>query len=350
MRTAIAGSCLALLGTTACALAGIGQGGATAIGRGPRGSPIPSSQQPFAACPVTLPNFSVPPDDRWTDEPIHSFGNDDGTLFTQLWPAGTVLFEPGGPGRLLPDGSLAMKWPWYRTVPGKVVIQGHRLDAPAPPMPAITLRGAADGYGATGFHPSGLVFPTEGCWQVTATVARHSLEFIVRVVKSPDLVVPTAKPADLYIRRELTRYGLYPIPASCPIDPLSSREVRYGLTAWYWDGDGLGARTAIGVLFEGENAIQWHSYGQGELSIASYLVSDSRLQAEVSSMRTLDMPAGQVVQTMILFPNPGCYQLHGNVGDQVLDITAYVYPASCRPQHLQDPEVEALNTAPCEVP
>ena len=352
MRAAIFPSFLVALVATACLSSRASERVATPVEPAPGASAFSSWRQRFASCPVTLPNHGVPAGDRWANEPANTFGNEDGTIFTRLWPGGTVVFEPEGSGFVLPDGSLAMKWSWFRTVPGNVVIEGHRLDSPAPPMPRITLRGPAHGYGSTGFHPSGLVFPTEGCWRVTATVADHSLEFTVRVLRSPDLVVPTARPADLYIRRELTRYGLYPIPESCPIDPLSSREVRYGLTGWYWDGYGLAAGTAIGVLFEGENSIQWQFYEPGELSITSHLLSDNRQRAQVSSMRTLDLSQfkGQVADTSIVFPSPGCYSLHGNVGEQVLNITAYVYPASCRPMHLQRSGTDAPATAPCEAP
>lgn len=76
-----------------------------------------------------------------------------------------------------------MKWPWYRTIPGEVIITGRRLDAPAPPMPTMTLRGEPDGYGKTGFHPSELHFPSAGCWEITARVGEARLTFVTLVVK-----------------------------------------------------------------------------------------------------------------------------------------------------------------------
>jgi hypothetical protein len=68
-------------------------------------------------------------------------------------------------------------------IPGEVVFGGRRVDALAPPMPAVILRGEADGYGETGFHPARLVFPTEGCWEVTAMVGDSKLMFVTLVVK-----------------------------------------------------------------------------------------------------------------------------------------------------------------------
>ena len=156
-------------------------------------SPIPSTPTPLptnapltkasmAFCPVSLPNLNISPDDYYIST-IIGFGNPDDTLFTQVWPGGKAIFSPNGPGEKKRDGSLAMKWVWYRTLPGDVVIGGRRLDAPGLPMPDQVLRGIEDGYGETGFHPSTLVFPGEGCWEVTARVGEASLTFVTLVVK-----------------------------------------------------------------------------------------------------------------------------------------------------------------------
>jgi hypothetical protein len=72
-----------------------------------------------------------------------------------------------------------MKFLWWRGVRGKLTIQGQRLDAPAPPLRADI----PGGYGDTGFQATGLIFPTEGCWEVTGKVGESSLTFVTRVVK-----------------------------------------------------------------------------------------------------------------------------------------------------------------------
>ena len=131
-------------------------------------------------CPVTLPNGKFPGKENYED---FNLGNESGTIFTIPWSDGKVVFEPGGPGEISPDGSLSMKWPWYRTVPGEVVINGRRLDTEAPPMPEITLRGVPDGYSETGFHPSALTWPSEGCWEITAQVGAESLTFVTLVIR-----------------------------------------------------------------------------------------------------------------------------------------------------------------------
>ncbi len=131
-----------------------------------------------ADCPVTLPNGRSP------DVPnmFFSLGNDDDTLYTIPWEDGIVIFEPGGPGSIEPDGSLAMKFPWYRAVPGQLAIEGRRLDAEAPPLRSRI----PEGYGEIGFQATALIFPTEGCWEVTGRVGEASLTFVTLVVRLDD--------------------------------------------------------------------------------------------------------------------------------------------------------------------
>ncbi len=132
--------------------------------------PVSAEEQP--PCPVTKPNGSTPPGERPS-----SGHHGNGALWTVLSSA--IVFRPGGPGKILPDGSLQMKWPWWRGVRGKLTIEGRRLDGPAPPLRARI----PEGYGDIGFQASGLIFPTEGCWEVTGKVGEASLTFVTRVLK-----------------------------------------------------------------------------------------------------------------------------------------------------------------------
>lgn len=136
-----------------------------------------------ASCPVTLPpeptthhdamSYFEPGTSRW--KPVLTLGP------FGLWPEGTIVFRPGGPGEILPDGSLAMKFGWTRGegLQGKLKIHGRRLDASAPPLRARI----PDGYGDTGFQATALIFPTEGCWEVTGEVADTRVTFVTRVVR-----------------------------------------------------------------------------------------------------------------------------------------------------------------------
>jgi hypothetical protein len=98
-----------------------------------------------------------------------------------LWPNGTVVFKPGGTGFILPDGSMSMKFGWLRAqgLRGRLTIHGKRLDASAPPLRAEI----PEGYGDTGFQATGVIFPAEGCWQVTGQVGDTALTFITRAIK-----------------------------------------------------------------------------------------------------------------------------------------------------------------------
>ena len=134
---------------------------------------LTSAGTPLPSCLVTIPNGSTPPGEQRS--PDHH-GN--GRLWTGLWPDGKGIFEPGGPGTIYADGSLGMKW-WWRGVEGQLTIEGRRMGAAAPPMQA----NIPEGYGESGFQAADLIFPTEGCWEVTGTVGEAELTFIALVVK-----------------------------------------------------------------------------------------------------------------------------------------------------------------------
>jgi hypothetical protein len=99
-----------------------------------------------------------------------------------LWPDGTVIFKPGGAGFQTSDGALGMKFGWTRGGRGQIAVTGRRLDGDAPPLRSHF----NGGYGDSGFTPSYLMFPTPGCWEVTAQLGdlnESKLTFVTKVVK-----------------------------------------------------------------------------------------------------------------------------------------------------------------------
>jgi hypothetical protein len=94
-----------------------------------------------------------------------------------FWPYGVVVADSG---YVEDDGSIGIKWPWWRGVRGPLSITGQRLDKPAPPVRVEI----PDGYGTSGFQPSGIYFSTEGCWEVTGRVGQARLTFVTLVVKA----------------------------------------------------------------------------------------------------------------------------------------------------------------------
>ena len=131
---------------------------------------VPASLRADTAsnCAVTIPNLTK---FQW-------YGNSK-LRVGLYWPDGTVVFRPGGPGFITPDGSLGMKFGWWRGARGKLSISGKRLDAPAPRLRAQL----PEGYGYGGFESSYLIFPTSGCWEVTGKVGEAKVIFVTRVVK-----------------------------------------------------------------------------------------------------------------------------------------------------------------------
>jgi hypothetical protein len=156
-----------------------------------RGSAFPATPEAGGtpiACPITKPNGNNPPN----APPIAGgYGND--ALWTNLamWSEQPGIVDVPNDSHLADDGSVnEMKWAWWRYVPGRLSIEGHRLDAPAPPLEAEI----PEGYGDLGFQVSGITFPTDGCWEVTGHAGDEgSLTFVVRVVY-PEGFTPIATP------------------------------------------------------------------------------------------------------------------------------------------------------------
>ena len=149
--------------------------GSVAVATG-TGQPVTMAEAEH--CPVTRPGHFVPPPGVSYEALFgadSSYGN--GQLWVGgLWANGVIIAEPSF---VEPDGSIGMKFGWYRVTPGQLTISGRRLDAPAPPA-----RGSAPrGYGEAGFQASGVYFPTEGCWEITGTVGSTTLTFVTFVIK-----------------------------------------------------------------------------------------------------------------------------------------------------------------------
>ena len=137
------------------------------------------------ACAVTHPNGIQPPVKDFGGTiaypanyhgPRHIFpgqyAHGNGKLWTVLSLDGKILLAPDS------DGSISDKFMWWRSIRGALTIEGHRLDAPAPPAVPYIPRG----YNDTGFQASGITFPSEGCWQITGQAGDSKLTFVVEVL------------------------------------------------------------------------------------------------------------------------------------------------------------------------
>lgn len=126
-------------------------------------------------CPLTEPRGDNPPEFQGAG----GYSND--ALWTNLtmWSSAPGIVLAPNDSRIAPDGTIQdMKWAWYRFVPGKLEVQGRRLDAPASPLRAWI----PEGYGDVGFQVTGLTFPSAGCWEITGRIGEESLTFVVLVL------------------------------------------------------------------------------------------------------------------------------------------------------------------------
>ena len=132
--------------------------------------PTPSA----AACSPTQPNGDSPPG----EDPSPGFFG-DGRLYTSaLSTGGEILAQSAFVGV---DGSIGWKFPWWRApgvgAAGDLRITGHETHTGAAIVASIP-----DGYGQR-FQASGITFPSEGCYEITAQSGVARLTFVVRVLK-----------------------------------------------------------------------------------------------------------------------------------------------------------------------
>jgi hypothetical protein len=138
----------------------------------------------FRICAALLfmaaPQISTAASDKSTQCEVSKGSQRNDALMAIVPDDGTFIFKPGGPGFVDRDGALGIKFAWVRFIPGVIKAGGKRLDGAAPPARAYFNKG----YGKVGGHPSYLVFPTPGCWQITGQLGDKALTFVVWVEKT----------------------------------------------------------------------------------------------------------------------------------------------------------------------
>jgi len=146
----------------------------------------PASAAITAACAGTLPNRAVQPGAGFGPGGFN-YGN--ARLRVQLhWPRGVlragVLADGGARATINRDGSISAKVGWWVRDVARLSIVGRRLDRPAPPLRVRIPFGygpQSDIGASVGFQPSGLTFPTVGCWRIVGRAGSAGLTFVVRV-------------------------------------------------------------------------------------------------------------------------------------------------------------------------
>lgn len=123
-------------------------------------------------CPVTEPDWIKPPEDSAVQgSPTYGyyFVNKDRSIWASAWWEGNEEYQ-------LHSSEDGVKMGWFRPEGAALEITGQRLDAQAPPLEAHI-----PCCYPTRFQATGLAFPTEGCWEVTATAVDSMLSFIIEV-------------------------------------------------------------------------------------------------------------------------------------------------------------------------
>lgn len=75
----------------------------------------------------------------------------------------------------------ASKVAWFRPAGAQLEVSGRRLDGAAPPLAIDIPAGSAYVHR---FTPSGMTFPTEGCWEIVAKANQHELRFTLEIPSS----------------------------------------------------------------------------------------------------------------------------------------------------------------------
>jgi hypothetical protein len=301
------------IGVLVCALLSV-----AAITAASAASPATPSSSPTAFdCPISRPSGKQPPE-------IADLGCMDGIANDALWVSLVMWSEQPGivevpnDSHLLPDGTVQeMKWAWYRYAAGKLTIEGHRLDAPAPPL----IGEVPDGYGLTGFQVSGITFPTDGCWEITGHLGDAANLTIVVLVKYPQgfapepPATPAATPSDCPITQP---NGIQPPPDA---NVFGRGSGDYGndvlwTSLWIW-GDGVVQVPDDGrILPDGtipDMKWAWYRFVPGHLTITG-----RRLDAPAPPLQGNTSGYGETGfnASGITFPTDGCWEITGTVGDK----------------------------------
>ena len=141
----------------------------------------PSVLATAQTCDVTVPNHHATPVGSEPLPPgMAAQWHGNASVGTALWPEGKVVFKPGGPGTILSDGALRMKFFWLKAPGARLTVSAHRFDDPSVKLRSEINHDLFDGQG---MQPSYLIFPTPGCWQIEATTGGETLSFVTSVVR-----------------------------------------------------------------------------------------------------------------------------------------------------------------------
>jgi hypothetical protein len=109
------------------------------------------------------------------------YANADRTIWAPFWGWD---FVRRGPDELDPKTGYepGQKVLWYKPSDALLIVTGRRIDGAAPPLGYDISR---DPRPRGPIQPSGIYFPSVGCWEVDAKAGRSELRFVVLVKSGP---------------------------------------------------------------------------------------------------------------------------------------------------------------------
>lgn len=302
------------------------------------GQPVP------VQCPVTVPNNNQPAADlldTFSAQTTEDYFHGTNRLWVGMWWPNGVIDSRNV--HYDPDGSLAVKTPWFRgpDTRGQLVITGRRLDAEVPP---IQYEGIPS-YGGASVEVSSVNYPTPGCWQVTGTVGDAALTFVAFVIfypgfgmaapstpsASPAAVVPCLVTTAAEGEPGVPEYRLFGDRPGTPTPGIDlGEDAFYGIDG-LWVGvhpDGLVrvSKRSDHVGPDGAVTMKFLWY-RDEAARGQLLITGERLDATAPPLRA-NVPGGYgdvgVQATGLTFPTPGCWRVSAYSGEASLDFVVLV--------------------------
>ena len=123
-------------------------------------------------CPESTPSWVKPPEDAAVSGPTeygYYFVNEDRSIWASAWWNAQEEYP-------LSARKEGFKMGWFRPAGADLNIEGQRIDQSAAPLTA-----EIPCCYPTQFQATGIIFPSAGCWEITAKAEDQVLSFIVWV-------------------------------------------------------------------------------------------------------------------------------------------------------------------------
>lgn len=281
---------------------------------------------PVSSCPLTEPVWAKPPEDSAVQSapvPGYYFVNDDRSIWTSAW-----WWEEGYSLGVSEDG---IKVGWFRPAGALLEITGQRIDGEAPPMEAHIPCCYPSQFQATG-----LIFPTEGCWEITAKAEKSELTFVIQVgtLDASRNTGPKESPGnDAFLN----------CPVTLPQNSLFTPGPPYPQTAPYPGQFWYGSKSLWTMLPEngkwqqlayGEKVFWWHDgYTGSDEPQPDLSISAKRLDREAPLVE-IGPPATNAyhndfnwaILTGVELPATGCWEITGHYRETSLTFVVWVGP------------------------